>query len=93
MFDSNCFDVFRKKHDIDVSFLVEPTLSDSGDDCHFDILNMENPVSRKFTLDYVKAPNFYMCEDSVVYPTQIILDDNFLSQAKADFKKSINLNL
>lgn len=37
------------------------TTTESGDDCHRDILNITNTVAGNFAKEHFKSPSIYMC--------------------------------
>lgn len=40
---------------------IENTKSDSGDDCHKDIIGVDDKDTKKFVKDYFKSPNIFVC--------------------------------
>lgn len=55
---------------------IENTPTESGDDCHRDILNVTNKVSGNFAKKHFKSPSIYMCcPDGVKQLTQEQYED------------------
>lgn len=55
---------------------IANTVSESGDECHRDIMNVEDKYALKYAPARIKPPTVYMCCDGVeIQLTQVQYED------------------